>query len=83
MNEARVGHSLIFHENHKMVFAIGGTIDNKFSNSCEVYSIDGQKWHKLNDLKIERSRMTSFVHQDSIYVMGGLTTNAGLYDAMV
>ncbi len=83
MNEPRSGHSLVFQEQKKLVFAIGGlSSKGGFSKTTEVFSFEQQKWFSLNDLYIERSKPTAFCYKDHIYVMGGLTTNVNIYDAM-
>lgn len=53
MHEARSGHSLVFHQNRKMVFAIGGLVGGSVSSSAEVYSIEHSQWFKLEgNLKV-------------------------------
>ncbi len=46
----------------------------------EVYSIDNKQWYTLGELKIERSKPTVCLHQDTIYVFGGITTNEKVFD---
>lgn len=79
MNEARSGHSLVFHAKKQMVFAVGGMKEDIFSRSAEVFSIEHQKWYKLSNLNVERTQTTAFCHQDSVYVVGGLTPNEDIH----
>lgn len=46
----------------------------------QVYSIDNKQWFTLGDLKIQRSKPTVCIHQDTIYVFGGITANERIYD---
>lgn len=76
MHTPRSGHSLVFNEGRKMVFAIGGySKEGGFIKSTEVYSIDNQKWFQLGDLNVERSKPTACLYKDHVYVFGGLTSN--------
>jgi N-acetylneuraminic acid mutarotase len=76
MNIPRSGHSLVYNENKKMVFAIGGySREGGFIKKTEVYSVDNKQWYELGDLNVERSKATACIYQDSIYVFGGLTGN--------
>ena len=75
MNEPRSGHSLVFDDKRKVVFAVGGFINGNVSRSVEVYNIEHQQWYKISDLNVERTQPTVFCYKDNVYVMGGLSTN--------
>jgi hypothetical protein len=82
MQEARSGHCLIYHEERKMIFAVGGFVRGVgYSKTTEVYSMEAQVWYKLGDLNVERSRPTPICYKDGIYVFGGLTSNYGMLEA--
>lgn len=81
MLRPRSGHSLVYNENRKMVFAIGGyTREEGFIKETEVYSIEQRQWFQLGNLIVERSKATATVFQDNIYVFGGLTSNQKITD---
>ncbi len=81
MNFPRSGHSLVYNQSRKMVFTIGGfSKEGGYMKETQVYSIDNKQWYTLGDLKVQRSKPTVCIHQDTIYVFGGITSNEKIYD---
>lgn len=76
MNDKRASHAIVFHQSASRVYAIGGFIKGQGClKSCECYDMNNNKWIKMADLNIERSKPTAFMYQNELYVFGGMTMN--------
>ena len=81
MNDKRASHAIVFHQSASRVYAIGGFIKGQGClRSCECYDINSNKWIKMADLNIERSKPTAFMYQNELYVFGGMTMNPKIHE---
>lgn len=81
MNDKRASHAIVFHQSASRVYAIGGFIKGQGClKSCECYDINSNKWIKMADLNIERSKPNAFMYQNELYVFGGMTMNPKIHE---
>lgn len=79
MKEKRASHAVVFHKDVDRVYAIGGYVrEQGCLKSCECYDMNGNRWIKMADLNVERSKPTAFIYQNELYVFGGMTPNPGI-----
>lgn len=73
MKEPRSSHSSVFHRGYVYVF--GGFVkeEQKCLNSCERFNLAKNKWEKIASMKVQRSKPTVFIHNNNIYVVGGMS----------
>ncbi len=76
MKDKRASHTVVYYQEASRVYAVGGFIKGfGCLKSTECYDMVNNKWIKMADLNIERSKPTAFMYQNELYVFGGMTLN--------